>query len=93
MADHASAIKQARSAKRRHDRNKQVIASIKSMVKKLNAALAAKKSEEAKTLLVRTASALDRAVTKGVVHRNTASRKVSRLTLKVQKGLSAEKAA
>jgi small subunit ribosomal protein S20 len=93
MADHASAIKHARKAKKRHARNQLVLTSLKTLVKKMNTALASKQPEEAKALLVMTTSALDRAVTKGIVHRNTASRKISRLTLKVQKGLSAQKSA
>jgi small subunit ribosomal protein S20 len=93
MADHASAIKQARKAKKRHARNQLVLTSLKTLVKKMNTALASKQPEEAKALLVKTTSAFDRAVTKGIVHRNTASRKISRLTLKVQKGLSAQKSA
>jgi len=93
MADHASAIKQARKSKKRHARNQLVLTSLKTLVKKMNTALASMQSEEAKALLIKTTSAFDRAVTKGIVHRNTASRKISRLTLKVQKGLSAQKSA
>ncbi len=93
MADHASAIKQIRSSKRRHTRNQLVLTSLKTLVKKMNTALAAKQLDEAKALLARTTSAFDRAVTKGVLHRNTASRKISRLTSKVKKGLPSQKTA
>jgi small subunit ribosomal protein S20 len=93
MADHASALKQMRSSKRRQARNQLVLTALKTLVKKMNAALAAKKLDEAKALLEKATSAFDRAVSKGVVHRNTASRKISRLTSKVQKGLPAEKSA
>jgi small subunit ribosomal protein S20 len=93
MADHASALKQIRSSKRRHARNQLVLTALKTLVKKMNAALAAKQLDEAKALLQKATSAFDRAVTKGVVHRNTASRKISRLTSKVQKGLPAQKSA
>jgi small subunit ribosomal protein S20 len=93
MADHASALKQMRSSKRRQARNHLVLTALKTLVKKMNAALAARKLDEAKALLEKAVSAFDRAVTKGVVHRNTASRKISRLTSKVQKGLPAEKSA
>jgi small subunit ribosomal protein S20 len=82
-----------RSSKRRQARNQLVLTSLKTLVKKMNTALAAKKLDEAKDLLHKTTSAFDRAVTKGVLHRNTASRKISRLTSKVQKGLPAEKSA
>ena len=93
MADHASAIKYARQSKRRHTRNQRVLSSLKTLVKKLSTALTSKKPDEAKNLLAQTVSALDSAVTKGILHRKTASRKVSRLTSKVQKGLSAQKSA
>ena len=93
MADHASALKQIRSSKRRQVRNQLVLSSLKTLVKKMNTALAAKKLDEAKDLLAKTTSAFDRAVTKGVLHRNTASRKISRLTSKVQKGLPTQKSA
>jgi len=93
MADHASAIKQARSSKKRHARNQLVLTSLKTLVKKMNTALASKKLDEAKDLLAKATSAFDRAVTKGVLHRNTASRKISRLTSKVQKGLPTQKSA
>jgi len=93
MADHESALKQMRSSKKRQARNQLVLTALKTLVKKMNAALAAKNLAEAKTLLAKTTSAFDRAVTKGVVHRNTASRKISRLTSKVQKGLPAQKSA
>lgn len=93
MAEHASALKQERSSRRRHERNRAVLSSLKTWVKKLNTALSAKKPDEARSLLFKTTSAFDRAVSKGIIHRNTASRKVSRLTVKVKKMLSAEKSA
>ena len=93
MADHASAIKQARKSKKRHARKQLVVSSLKTLVKKMNAAMAAKKLDEAKALLEKATSAFDRAVTKGVLHRNTASRKISRLTSKVKKGLPTQKSA
>lgn len=93
MADHASPIKYARKSKKRHTRNQLVISSLKTVVKKMNAALASNKLDEAKALLDKATSAFDRAVTKGVLHRNTASRRISRLTLKVKKGLATQKSA
>lgn len=93
MADHAAAIKYARQSKKRHTQNQRVLSSLKTLIKKVGVALASKKLDEAKVLLTTTTSALDRAVTKGILHRRTASRKVSRLTLKVQQGLTAQKSA
>jgi small subunit ribosomal protein S20 len=93
MADHASAFKQARKSKKRHARNQLVLTSLKTLVKRMNTAVASKNPDEAKALLSKAVSAFDRAVTKGILHRNTASRKISRLTLKVQKGLPTQKSA
>ncbi len=93
MADHASAIKQARKSQKRHLRNQGLLSSVKTLVKKLNTAVASKRMDEASSLLAVATSAIDRAATKGVFHSSTASRKVSRLTLKVKKGLTAEKSA
>ena len=93
MAEHASALKQERSSRKRHERNRAVLSSLKTWVKKLHTALAAKKLDEARSLLLKTTSAFDRAVSKGIIHRNTAARRVSRLTVKVKKMLSAEKSA
>lgn len=89
MANHPSALKEARNSKKRHARNQGTLSLLKTLIKKMNTALASKKKDEANELLAQTVSVLDRAVSKGVVHRKTASRKASRLTLKVQKSLSA----
>jgi small subunit ribosomal protein S20 len=45
--------------------------------------VAEKKTDEAKTGLQEAASAIGKAVSKGILHRNTASRRISRLTLRV----------
>jgi small subunit ribosomal protein S20 len=57
--------------------------SVKTLVKKVQTAVAENKVEEAKTLLREASSALNKAVTKGVMKRNTASRRISRLALRV----------
>ena len=93
MPTHASPIKYERKSRKRHIRNRAVLSGLKTWVKKLNTALIDRKPEEARSLLMSTVSALDRAVTKGIIERNTAARKVSRLTIKVNKLLSAEKSA
>ncbi len=91
MERHASALKRKRQSPKRHVRNRAVLSGIKSLLKKLNTALEMRKTDEAQLLLKKSVSAFDRAVSKGVVHHNTAARKVSRLTLKVDKALSSEK--
>jgi small subunit ribosomal protein S20 len=54
-------------------------------VKKVHADVAAAKVDEAKDALVVAVKQLDKSVTKGIVHRRTASRLISRLTLAVNK--------
>ena len=80
---HKSTIRRARQTERRRERNRITMNSVKSLVKKVQTAVAEKKATEAKTLLREATSALAKAVTKGAMKRNTASRRISRLTLHV----------
>jgi small subunit ribosomal protein S20 len=77
---HKSTIRRARQAERRHARNRATLTAVKSLVKKVQAAVAGKKIDEAKASLREASSALSKAVSKGVMKRNTASRRISRLT-------------
>ena len=80
---HKSTIRQARQAERRHDRNHATMNTVKRLVKKVQTAVADKKVDDAKTLLRVATSAIGKAVSKGAVKPNTASRRISRLTLHV----------
>lgn len=80
---HKSTIRRARQAVRRHDRNRATMNSVKTIVKKVQAAVDEKKADDAKTLLRNAVSAIGKAVSKGALKRNTASRRISRLTLRV----------
>ena len=80
MANHASAIKRHKQSEKRKLRNAAVKSSLKTAVKKVREAQSAGKADEAKTNLKKAVSELDKAVSKGVLHRNNAARKVSRLT-------------
>jgi len=77
---HKSTIRRARQAVKRQARNRATLSSVKSLVKKVQTAVAEKKADEAKTTLREATSAISKAVTKGVLKRNTASRRISRLT-------------
>jgi small subunit ribosomal protein S20 len=83
LANHASALKRHRQSERRRVRNAAVKTSIKTVVRKLREAIAGGKADEAKEGLKAAVSMLDRAVTKGVLHRRNASRKISRLSSSV----------
>jgi len=80
---HKSAIKRARQSVKRHQRNRAIVHSTKSVVKKVKTAVQQKNAELAQSLLKDATSALHKAVTKGALQRNTASRRISRLALTV----------
>ncbi len=80
---HKSTIRRARQTERRHERNRATINTVKTLVKKVQSAVAGKKTDEAKTSLLAATSAIGKAVSKGILHRNTASRRISRLSLSV----------
>lgn len=83
MANHRSALKRHRQSEKKRIRNTAIKSSIKTAVKKVRASISEGNAAEAKASLAPTCILLDRAVTKGVLHRNNASRKISRLTLAV----------
>lgn len=83
MATHRSAVKRHKQSERKRLRNSSVKSSIKTAVKKVRESVEEGKEGEARALLAKTSRALDRAVSKGVLHRRTASRKISRLTTAV----------
>lgn len=80
---HKSTIKRARQAEKRHLRNKAALSSVKGAMKRVLTAVEGKKPEDARALLREATSALSKAVTKGVLKRNTASRRISQLAIKV----------
>ncbi len=80
---HKSTIRRARQSEKRRLRNRATISSVRSILRKVQDAITAKKPDEAKATLREAAAALSKAVTKGVLKPNTASRRVSRLTVRV----------
>lgn len=80
---HKSTIKRARQAEKRTLRNRTVLSAVKGVMKKVLSAVDQKNATEAKASLCEATSALSKAVTKGVLKRNTASRRISRLAAKV----------
>lgn len=85
MAITESAKKAIRQNKRRRARNLVYKNKIKNLVKEAHVLVLAKKTEEAKTLLPKIYQALDKAAKVGIIKKNTASRKKSRLTKLVEK--------
>lgn len=78
MANHKSAAKRYRQNEKRRLNNRNVAVTMRSAIRKARAAVD-EKNEEAAALIKAAVSAIDSAVTKGAVARNTASRYVSRL--------------
>ena len=62
------------------ERNKSIKSGVKTSIRKVEAAVAAKDKEAAVAALQNAISTIDKAATKGVYHKNTAARKVSRLS-------------
>ena len=91
MANTASAEKRNRQAQKRRARNVQVRTGVKSAVKKVREALATGDGTAAKTALAAAERTIGKASSKGVVHGNAASRRISRLASAVAK-LGAAKA-
>ncbi len=85
MANHASAEKRNRQTIKRTARNKSVRSEFRSLVKNVRELIAKGDAAGAKAALIPAISALDSAVTKGVLVRGTASRRVSRLAAAVHK--------
>ena len=78
MANTKSAMKRVRQNEKRRLRNRSVRSHVRSAVKSARTALD-QTGTDARTTVVQAISALDRAVSKGVIHRNTAARKKSAL--------------
>ena len=79
MANIKSAKKRILVNRTRADRNKAIKSSVKTAIKKVYAAIETGDKAAAQAALVAATSEIDKATSKGVYHKNTASRKVSRL--------------
>jgi small subunit ribosomal protein S20 len=80
MANTPQARKRIRRNARRAQINRTRVSRIRTFVKQVEAALAAGDKNQAVEALKRVQPELDRGVAKGVLHKNTAARKLSRLT-------------
>jgi len=77
---HLSQIKRQRQNAKLAERNKAVRSDFRTFIKKVRVAVEKKDKKGAQTALLAAKSKLDKAVSKGVLHRNNASRKISRLS-------------
>lgn len=85
MANIKSAKKRILVSEKRAARNKAIRSKVKTSIKKVDAAIAANDKEAAKTALIAATSEISKAASKGVYHKNTSSRKISRLSQAVNK--------
>ena len=79
MANIKSQIKRNKQNQVRNERNKAVRTSLKTSTKKVHSAVADGDAENAQQLALEASKALDKAASKGIVHKKTAARRKSRL--------------
>ena len=84
MANHASAKKRIRQTERRSTINRNRLSRVRTFIKKVELAIEAGDAEGAKEALKEAQPVIMRSSQLGVLHRNMASRKVSRLAAKVK---------
>jgi small subunit ribosomal protein S20 len=84
MAHHRSAKKRIRQTTRRTDVNRSRVSRIRTYVKKFDLALASGDKAAAEAAFREAMPELQRGVTRGVLHRNTVSRKLSRMSARVK---------
>ena len=77
------AEKSARTSERRRIQNRRVRSTTRTMVARAVSALQANQSEDVESAVATAVKALDKAATKGIIHRNNAARKKSRLMAKL----------
>ena len=87
MANIKSALKRIKVTEFKTRRNKMIISSLKTSIRKFEDSLKAGNIDEAKSLYRNAASIIDKAVSKGTLHKNTAARKKSRLAKKLNSAM------
>ena len=85
MANIKSAKKRILVSKKKEMRNKSTKSKVKTLVKKVDTAIEAGNRAEAEAALQVAISEISKAASKGIYHKNTAARKISRLTVAVNK--------
>ena len=83
MANHFSALKRARQSEKRSATNQSNRSAFRSELRAFREVLASGKKADAQKLYRETVSAIDKAVGKGTIHRNTAARYKSRLSARL----------
>jgi small subunit ribosomal protein S20 len=84
MANHKSAEKRIRQTERRTDVNRARVSRIRTFIKKVESAIEAGDKTAASEAFKVAQPEIQRGVIKGVIHRNTAARKISRLAGRIK---------
>ena len=84
MANHFSALKRARQTERRTTRNRSNTSRLRTALREMRSALAKGDKAAAEKTFRQTVSALDKAIQKGTLHKNTAGRYKSRLSARLK---------
>lgn len=87
MANHKSAMKRDRQSKVRRLRNRMNKARMKTAIRRIEEALVAGSEEQAQQALKVAVPIIQKTASKGTIHNKTASRKISRLTKRVNRML------
>ena len=85
MANHKSALKRAKQNEIQRIRNKGYKTSVKKAIKEVRTAIGESTPDQARETLKNAVSVIQKSVSKGVIHKNQAARKISRLSLQVNK--------
>jgi len=83
LANHKSAIKRMKQSEKRRLLNASIRSSVKTEIKSIVKAVEKKEQDSAKEALIAVIPKISKAAAKGIFHKNNASRKISRLTRKV----------
>ncbi len=86
-----TAYKEVRKSKLRHFKNISTVSEFKTLTKKVERLISGKKIDEAKGLIRALISKIDKAASKGVIHKNAASRRISRLMAKISRALTTKR--
>jgi small subunit ribosomal protein S20 len=84
MANHKSAEKRIRQTERRTAVNRARVSRVRTFIKKVETAIESGNKEAARDAFIAAQPELQRGVGKGVVHKNTAARKLSRLSSRIK---------
>jgi small subunit ribosomal protein S20 len=83
MATHKSALKRSKQSKEKRLINRNVKSNLKTTMKTVTAAIEAKDPKKAQEVLSQVTPVIDKAASKGIIHKKNAARKISRLARRV----------